>query len=243
MGDCFIQKRPPQGMPSAVERLDIPGSDGVEQHLAIHDLEGLLWLVQFGTLEIHVWGARASDVDRPDRMVFDLDPDPAVGWPEVVDTARVVRDLLAELKLESFVKTTGGKGLHVVVPLARRHSWSEVKSFAKGVADLLVATAPTRYVATSSKAARRGKLFVDYLRNDRGSLAVAAYSTRARAGAPVSTPVSWEELGSLTSGADFTLANLPRRLARLRRDPWEGISQLSQTIRAASRKRLERAGV
>src|SRR5262249_6632451 len=145
-------------------------------------------------LEIHVWGSQARNLEKPDRLIFDLDPDPSVGWPQVVTAAREVKLVLEELGLTTFLKTTGGKGLHLVVPVQPRVNWVQAKELYKAVADLVVRAAPDHYIATMSKAARKGKIFVDYLRNGRGATAVATYSTRARPGAPVSVPISWGEL-------------------------------------------------
>jgi bifunctional non-homologous end joining protein LigD len=237
-GECFYQKHPPQGLPEAVGRIPVREKDEVATYLVIDDLQGLVSLVQFGALEIHVRGSRGDDLERPDRMVFDLDPDPAVPWKKVVDAAFLLRDTLAELGLVSFVKTTGGKGLHVVAPLARRQNWEEVKRFSKAVAELLTSVAPDRFVANMSKQARRGKIFVDYLRNDHGATAVVAYSTRAHHDAPVSMPVAWDELRSLSGPREFTVENVPQRLARQRRDPWRDLSRVRQSITAASKRKL-----
>ena len=190
-------------------------------------------------LEIHTWGSQADQIDKPDRLIFDLDPDPSVDWPHVVAAAEEVRLLLAELGLISFVKTTGGKGLHIVVPIQRRISWGEAKAFCRAVADFLVAAAPDRYIATMSKAARRGKIFVDYLRNDRGATAIAPYSTRARAGATVSVPIGWEELSGRLKSDHFTIRNLPQRLSRLKNDPWAEIFDVKQSITTAMMRKLK----
>lgn len=230
-GQCFFQKHPAAGMPDILDRIQIREKDTTGTYLALHDIHGLLALVQFGALEIHAWGSKSDDVEHPDRIVFDLDPDPTVPWKRVVQAARELRELLADVKLKCFVKTTGGKGLHIVVPIARKYSWPEVKQFARNVADRMVAAAPDHFIGTMSKAARRGKIFIDYLRNERGSTAVVAYSTRARAGAPVSTPVSWQELGRLKGPQQFTVANLLQRLRNMRTDPWAEMSKLRQTIR------------
>jgi len=141
-----------------------------------------------------------------------------------------MRDFLAELNLTSFVKTTGGKGLHVVVPLAPKHSWDEMKSFSKAVADAIVSAAPNRYLATMSKAARKGKIFIDYLRNQRGATAIAAYATRARVGATVSLPLSWQQLKKFKSPADFTVQSVPKHLAVQRSDPWADLLTTKQSI-------------
>jgi bifunctional non-homologous end joining protein LigD len=235
-GEGFFQKHPPRGMPAYAERIQIREKNGTSTYVAIHDLKGLITLIQFGALEIHAWGSRADDVERPDRVVFDLDPDPTVAWKRVIHAAETLRELLVARKLKSFIKTTGGKGLHIVVPIARRYSWAEVKQFAKDIADGLVTDAPDQYIATMSKAARRGKIFIDYLRNERGATAVVAYSSRAKAGAPVSTPISWEDLRRLKSPQQFTVANLPKRLKNLRGDPWGELPDLRQSITGPSKK-------
>ena len=180
---------------------------GEDEGLAIADLSGLLSLVQAGVLEIHPWGATLADPEKPDRITFDLDPDESVPFGTVVASAIEVREKLASLGLESFVKTTGGKGLHVVVPLAPAAGWDEVKSFAEAFATGLARDFPDRYTANMAKRARSGRIFLDYLRNTRGATAIAAYSTRARAGAPVSVPVTWEELPSLRAGSQYRVDN------------------------------------
>jgi bifunctional non-homologous end joining protein LigD len=209
-----------------------------EDYLSVQDLSGIIALVQMGVLEIHVWGSKVDDFEKPDRLIFDLDPDPSVEWPEVVVAAKEVKLLLHEIGLKSFVKTTGGKGLHIVVPVQRRHSWDEAKQFCKAVADFLVAAAPHRYIAKMSKAARKDKIFVDYLRNDQGSTSVAAYSTRNRPAATVSVPITWSELTDELTSDYFTIQNVPHRLAKLRKDPWAGIDSTKQRITAGMLKKL-----
>ncbi len=178
-GPCFFQRHPPEGLSTDVERIKIREKAKTATYLAVHDVRGLLSLVQFGALELHVWGCRADDVQRPDRLVFDLDPDPSVPWKRVIDAACVLRDKLDELNLRSFVKTSGGKGLHIVVPIARKHTWEATTAFSRAIADAVTAEHPDQFVATMSKAKRRGKIFIDYLRNQRGASTVVAYSTRA----------------------------------------------------------------
>jgi bifunctional non-homologous end joining protein LigD len=168
-------------------------------------------------------------------MILDLDPDPAVEWSAVIEGAQLLRTLLNELNLASFVKTTGGKGLHIVVPLQRVHTWDEVKTFSKALADHLVHTIPERFLANMSKHKRKGKIYIDYLRNARGATAVAAYSTRARQGAPISVPLAWEELSVDLRSDHFTMTNLPERLGQLRKDPWKDYFTAKQRI---SRKML-----
>jgi bifunctional non-homologous end joining protein LigD len=229
---CFYQKHASAGQPGAIRLVPIQedGASKAEDYLMVDSLQGLVSLVQMGVLEMHTWGSRTRRLEFPDQAVFDLDPDPAVPWERVVEAARLLRERLEGLGLESFLKTTGGKGLHVVVPLAARQGWEEVKEFTRLVALRLSAEFPDRYVATMSKARRRGKIFIDYLRNGRGATAVAAYSSRARRGAPVSTPVRWEELDHRLRPDAYTVRNLPQRLQRLRRDPWEGFGRRRQSI-------------
>jgi bifunctional non-homologous end joining protein LigD len=225
-GQCFFQKHATMGV--ATEHLHLIPEKG-DKILSIDDLAGLIALVQAGVLEIHTRGTMVDDRERGDRLVFDLDPGPGTGWKDVVAAAREVRERLERVKLKSFLKTTGGKGLHVVVPI-KPESWDTIKTFCHAVAESLAQDAPDRYVATATKSKRDKKIFIDYLRNSREATAVAPYSTRARPGAPVSTPVDWSELGSLKGANQFTVRNLPARLARLRKDPWANIGRLRQGL-------------
>ncbi len=230
-GDCFYQKHSFAGLTDAVEIAHVHEKEGkAEEAIVIHDLRGLINLVQANVLEIHPWGARIADVDHPDTLIFDLDPGEGLAWADVIEAAREVRRRLQDLGVESYVKTSGGKGLHVVSPLEPSVDWDQLKTFAHGVARAMESDEPSKYISTMAKKARGGKIFVDYLRNGRGATAVAAYSTRARAGAPVSTPVSWDELGSALTPARFTVENIGRRLAAQKNDPWEGYFSRPQTI-------------
>jgi len=232
--DCFFAKHAWAGLSDAVRRALI-GKEAPA--LAIDGVEGLLSLVQGNVLEIHPWGSNLSDVERPDRLIFDLDPGEEVAWGAVIEAALEVRArLLSAFKLESFVKTTGGKGLHVVVPLIPSMEWERAKALCKGVADAMAADSPRRYVAHMAKEARRARVFVDYLRNGRGATAVAAYSTRARPGAAISTPLDWSELTEAVKSDHFRLGNIARRLANLSGDPWEGFFDLRQTASGAERR-------
>ncbi len=233
---CFFQRHAGSGVPPELSEIAIAGFE--KPYLFICDLAGLVALVQMGVLEIHPWGAVIDRPDRPDRVIFDLDPGEGLGFAEVVAGAREVREALARRGLESFVKTTGGKGLHVVVPIARRYPWPQVKAWAKAVATALAAAAPERYLTRIAKRERRGRIFIDYLRNDPTSTAIAPYSTRARPNAPVAVPLAWEELSPALSPGDFTLRTVPARLAALARDPWRDLAALPQTLPAeASLKR------
>jgi bifunctional non-homologous end joining protein LigD len=171
-------------------------------------------------------------------MIFDLDPGEGVAWKAVIEAAHALRDHFEALGLVSFLRTTGGKGLHVVVPLTRRSSWSDVKSFAKELADAMVRTDRDKYIATASKAKRRGKIYIDYLRNERGATAVASYSTRARKGAPVATPIRWDELNADLAPDYYTTSNVPKRLASLASDPWEGFFDVRQSITKAMARQV-----
>ena len=241
---CFYQKHAAVGTPDVLRRVRIREGTGtvkgVGTYLFIDGLPGLLALVQMGVLEVHPWGSQVETLERPDRMTIDLDPSPEVPWSRMIETALTIRTRLRELGLESFVKTTGGKGLHVVAPLQAKQSWEEMKEFSRAVSEEFVQAAPQWFVATMTKAKRTGKIFLDFFRNTRGATAVAAYSTRARPGAPVSTPLSWEELPSLKSADAYTLGNVPARLASLRSDPWKGFFEVRQWINAKMRQSVTR---
>ncbi|MFL5241744.1 MAG: DNA ligase D [Gemmataceae bacterium] len=236
---CFYQKHPPAGTPDTFRRIKVREKSKDEEYLVVDDEAGLVSIAQIAGLEVHVWGSQADTLEEPDRLIFDLDPDPAVPWKRVVDSAQQVRQFLEELGLQGFVKTTGGKGLHLVVPIERRHDWDEAKAFCKRVADLIVLADAKNYTSNMTKAARVGKIYIDYLRNARGSTAIAAYSTRARSGAPVSVPLSWKELSDRVFADHYTVRNLGRRLASLKHDPWEGIGSLRQNLVNPAKKMAE----
>ncbi len=239
-GPCFFHKHAGPDFPGPFERVEIVESKGPETYLTVTDPAGLVALAQMGVLEIHVWGSRWPDIERPDMMVFDLDPDPEAGLSGAVEGARLLRVLLANLGLESFVKTTGGKGLHVVVPIKPGEDWEGIKLFARRVAETIVAAEPHRYTATMSKAKRKGKTFVDYLRNGRTATAIAPFSTRAKPHPTVAVPLRWEELARLDRADGYTVQNLARRLAQLKGDPWEAYFELqeSQEITAKMKRSL-----
>jgi bifunctional non-homologous end joining protein LigD len=229
-GACFYQKHATEGLPAVIHGVPVQESGRERLYVMVDDVEGLVSLVQFGALELHPWGSRADRLDRPDRIVLDLDPDPAVAWKDVVASAHALRADLESLGLVSFARTTGGKGLHVVLPIERRTGWDEAKELARGLAARLARSAPDRYVLTASKARRAGRIFVDWMRNARGATAIASYSMRARPGATVATPLRWEELDARLDPARFTVATVPRRLATLAADPWEGFASLRQAL-------------
>jgi bifunctional non-homologous end joining protein LigD len=226
-GECFFQKHASAGLTEKNLRTVIDSNK--RQIIAVEDLDGMLSLVQAGVLEVHVRGSLIDRLDRCDRIVFDIDPGEDVGWPAVVAAARDVRERLAAIKLESFVKFSGGKGLHVVLPVEGA-DWDTTKTFAQAVALAMTADAPDCYVAKMTKSLRRGKIFIDYLRNTVEATSVAAYSTRAREGAPVSVPVTWEELPRTKAGNQYTVLNLGRRLASLKQDPWRDIGRVKQKL-------------
>jgi bifunctional non-homologous end joining protein LigD len=226
-GQCFFTKHAWMGLNDTVRLVD---TGDEKPMLTIDGLEGLLMLAQMNVLEIHIWGSKAEDMERPDRMIFDLDPGEGVTWSDVKNAAVELRDRLSALGLRSFVKTTGGKGLHVVAPLKPEADWDTVKAFSKAFAELMATDSPTRYVANMAKSRRKGRIFVDYLRNGRGATAVAAYSTRARPGAPVSVPVEWSELSQIAAANQFTVDNLEQRLSRLKKDPWADLPGLQQRL-------------
>ncbi len=227
---CFYQKHPGLGTPEALRRIPIRESTKTEDYVIVDDLPALVSLAQMGALEIHAWGAREDKLEQPDRLIFDLDPGPEVEWKLVVHSARQIRKFLQELGLETFVKTTGGKGLHLVAPIRRNQNWDEAKAFCKAVAGMIVAASPEFYLATMSKANRTSKIFVDYLRNGRGATAVVPYSPRARPNAPISTPLTWQELSPKIASDHFTISNVRKRLNSLSKDPWEGFDQLRQSL-------------
>jgi bifunctional non-homologous end joining protein LigD len=229
-GTCFFQKHHTPGL-AAVGSARLKEESGVNaNYLVVEDLDGLMALVQFNALEFHPWGAMAKTPDKCDRIVFDLDPGPGVSWTQIKQAAVQVRDLLAQLQITSFLRTSGGKGLHVVAPLNPGCPWPLVKKFTRGFADAMAANEPDKYVATATKSLRDGRIFIDYLRNGRGATSVASYSLRARPGAPAATPLAWSELARLPRANHYDLHTLPRRLARLKADPWAGIDAVRQDL-------------
>jgi bifunctional non-homologous end joining protein LigD len=227
---CFYQKHPAVGMSKSIGRISIKSKGKSEDYLTVKDAAGLIELIQFGSLEIHPWEARIDDLENPDRIIFDLDPDPSVPWARVIDAANRIRDMLESVKLKSFAKTTGGKGLHVVIPIAPRHTWETVKNFSRTFADYIVREEPDKFTATASKSKRSGRIFIDYLRNERGATAIAPFSTRARKGATVSVPLFWREVTPKLNPASFDTDSVPVRLRSLRSDPWEGFFDIEQSL-------------
>jgi bifunctional non-homologous end joining protein LigD len=198
----------------------------------MRDAAGLLALVQIGSIEIHAWGSTLRELECPDQLTFDLDPDPDVPFKQVIKAARDMQKLLQAIRLNPFVKTTGGKGLHVVVPIEPTVEWQQVKQFCKSIAEELARADPAGYTTNMRKSERVGRVFVDYLRNGRTATAVVPYSVRWRAGAPVAMPLAWSELGRIRSADQFTVKNAPRRVARVR-DPWAAFNAARVDIRQA----------
>jgi len=234
----FFQRHAMKGMSKAIKEVPISGGESKKKYLYIDDESGLFGLVQIGALEIHDWGVALPKISQPDHMVFDLDPDEELDFSILKAAAMEVRDFLAELGLRTFLRATGGKGLHVVAPLTPKLGWDEVKGFAKAVADALATARPDRYTANMAKKVRTGRIFVDYLRNQRGGTAICNYSTRARKGATVAVPLRWDELKGLNTAAPYTAKTLPARLKALKRDPWEGFFSTRQSITAKAKKAL-----
>ncbi len=236
-GQQFFQKHAWKGLSRNIVLVQDPKDKSEAPLISISDLDGLLGLVQAAALEIHPWGSTVTDWERPDMVVMDLDPGEGVTWEAVIDAAQEVRERFEAHGLAAFVRTSGGKGLHVVTPLKPKADWKRVKAFTKAIADAMASDSPDRYVSTISKAKRRGKILVDYLRNQRGATAVASYSTRARPGAPVAMPLAWDELSTQIGPAYFTVANTPTRLASLSADPWEGFRSAAVPLPAKGANR------
>ena len=236
--ECFFQRHAMKGMSKTIKEVFIPGGETKKKYLYVDGADGLFGLVQIGVLEIHDWGVKLPKVSEPDHIIFDLDPDEGLDFEILKAAAVEVRDFLDALGFKTFLKATGGKGLHVVAPITPNLGWDEVKGFCKAVADALVQARPDRYTANMAKKVRIGKIFVDYLRNQRGGTAICNYSTRARDGAPVACPLRWDELKALKSGAPYNVKTLPARLKSLKSDPWEGYFQTRQAITVKARKAL-----
>ena len=228
---CFFQKHVGMGLPAGIDTVPVRDrkTGAMEKYITVSSREGLVGLAQMGVLEIHPWGSRNRSLDKPDRIVFDLDPDPSIPWKTLAEGAQTVRELLRKAGLKSFVKLTGGKGLHVFVPIRADHAWQPVKDFAHGLANQMEQADPDLFVTKMTKSARAGKIYIDYLRNDRGSTSVAPYSPRARAGVLVSMPLTWKELDARKMPT-FTVADFKHWQARLRNDPWAEMFELNQSL-------------
>ncbi|WP_101676088.1 DNA ligase D [Alloalcanivorax mobilis] len=236
--ECFFQKHPSRPLPDRLPRVEIEESGGPAEYVYVKELADLVALVQAGVMELHPWGCRVDRVEQPDLMVFDLDPAEDVPWHATVEQAHALGRRLEDLGLVSFVRTTGGKGVHLVVPLRRHADWEEVKAFARAVCEQHARSAPALLTTNMSKARRRGKIFLDYLRNSRGATAIASYSVRARPGAPVAVPLRWDELSEAMAPDRYSVDNLSRRLAALRRDPWAELERTHQRLTVAMKRQL-----
>ncbi len=241
MKPCFFQKHVGQGLPEGVNVVAVENrkSGEKEEYLTLNSAQGLVGMAQMGVLEIHPWGSRNESLDKPDRIVFDLDPDAAIDWQTLTASAKILRARLKKLHLESFVKSTGGKGLHVVVAIEPEHEWPLVKQFAHRVVLAMEAEQPDLYITKMSKAARKNRIYLDYLRNDRGSTSVAPFSPRARSGVPVAITLGWKDL-QLDALPRFHVADFTEWQSRLRRDPWQAVTKQSQRLSAET---LRAAGV
>jgi bifunctional non-homologous end joining protein LigD len=220
-GECFFMKHSKVWAPPALRRVKIQEKTKIGEYLIADTADAIVSLVQMNVLEFHTWNTRYERVELPDRIVFDIDPGSKVTWPQVIAAAKLVRRLLKDVGLESFPKTTGGHGLHVVVPLVPRADWKACLDFSRAVAQSLELHDPTLYTTAFAKGGRERKMLIDYLRNNRTNTSVSAYSTRARTGAPVSTPLRWEELKPTFTPDKFTVLTIEKRLAKLKKDPWE----------------------
>jgi bifunctional non-homologous end joining protein LigD len=238
--ECFYQKHATPAVPKVVGRVQIPEGTGTGTgtYTYIKDLAGLIAMVQMGVLEIHPWGSTVKKLETPDIVTFDFDPDLGLPWERVAEAAVEMREALLGIGLRSFAKTTGGKGLHVVVPLTPKLGWDAIKEFAKWVAERFVKAYPDRFTSNMAKRARTGRIFIDYLRNGRGATAIGAYSARARPGATVATPLSWEEVEKGVKPDMFTVATVPARLNELKSDPWAEIGTVRQSISAKVRREI-----
>ncbi|MEN6584984.1 MAG: DNA ligase D [Sulfuricella sp.] len=237
---CFYQKHLGKGQASSVPRIAIQEKEAVRDYVYVRSLADVVSLVQHGVLEFHVWGCRVDDIEHPDLLVFDLDPAPEVDWQEVLRTARELRERLQKMGLTAFPRTTGGKGLHLVVPLRPHADWASVKAFARALSEQHARDEPRLLTTNMALSKRHGRIYLDYLRNTRGSTAIACYSARARPGAPVAVPLRWDELGPAVRSDHYTVETLPRRLGALRADPWEGFFEAAVPLDAAM---LKLAGV
>jgi bifunctional non-homologous end joining protein LigD len=231
---CFFQKHAQETLPAGVERIAVPdANDGSSSYMMANSSAALVGLVQASALEWHAWGARQGSLDRPDRIIFDLDPAPDVPWADTVAAARLLRELLQDAGLESFVKTTGGKGLHLFIPIVPDRPWDQARQFSRAVAEQLEAASPERFVSDMSRAKRGGRIFIDYLRNAVEATAVAPYSPRAKPHAPVSTPLAWEELDPGLDPHSLTVGTIRQRIRAQSEDPWSGYFTRRQRLSAA----------
>ena len=234
---CFYQKHARDAVPDVVPRVEVPEKDGKATYLYINGLRAILGLVQLGTLELHCWSARRDRLDRPDRLIFDLDPDEGLPFGRVSRAALDLREILDDLGLESYPKLTGGKGMHLVVPIERRTGWDEARAFARGVAERLESEDPDGYTTDNDKEKRKDRVFIDYLRNAQNATTIADWSPRAREGAPVAVPIAWDEVNPRAKKAPrYSIGEAPDRLDG--GDPWSGIEGIRQSITSEMMERV-----
>ena len=234
--DCFYQRHAFAGFPEGVETIDLADEEGRAAYITVTEPKGFLALSQFGAIEFHVWGCRVDDPEHPDRIVLDMDPDESLPWARVCDAAEILRKRLETLGFRVFLRTTGGKGLHLVMALEKGQDWPLVKGFAEGFARAMAQDQPTLFTAVSNKEKRRGRIYIDYVRNARGASAITSYSLRARPGFPVATPIDWEELRSLPGGSAFNRVNVLKRIETLAADPWDALESSAVKITPKMRR-------
>jgi bifunctional non-homologous end joining protein LigD len=235
--DCFYQRHSFNGLPQGIETVHLKDEEGQAAFIAITEPKGYLALPQFGAIEFHLWGCRIDDPEHPDRLVIDLDPDESLPWARICDGAELLRERLEAMGFRPFLRTTGGKGLHLVMALEGGTTWPVLKGFAEAFAKAMAGDMPSLFTAVSSKERRKGRIYLDYLRNGRGASAVASYSVRARPGFPVATPIAWEELRKLSGGAAFDRLTVVRRLESLAADPWDEL--LSSSVKITPKMRRD----
>jgi len=228
---CFFQRNYTDVMPKAIRGVDVSDTKKPEPHITLDGLDGIISLVQLGVLEIHTWGCKNDDIEHPDQLIFDLDPAPDVPWKTTINAARILKKTLDGLKLPTFLKTSGGKGLHLTIPIEPNIDWDAAKDFTGAIVESLAKGHPDLFVANMRKDLRGGKIYIDFHRNGRSATAVAPYSSRARNGAPVSMPISWEELGKLPSAAHFTVDTARRHLKQRKVDPWRDFESARVDLR------------
>jgi bifunctional non-homologous end joining protein LigD len=227
---CFFQKHVNHLLPAGIGSIDIADKKGkVEPYITLNTAEALAGLAQIGVLEVHPWGSQNEDLERADRLIFDLDPDETLAWKVLAEAASEVRSRLKKIGLESFLKTTGGKGLHVVAPIQPELEWPAIKEFAHSFVNAMAKANPALYLTKMTKSERKGKIYLDYLRNERGATSVAAYSPRARIGGPVSMPLDWTEL-KLAERPVFRVTELAEWRDRLKKDPWKKMAAVKQRV-------------
>src|SRR5262249_33215323 len=236
--ECFYQKHANTAVHEAVSRVKVPEGGGSATYFSADSLTAVVGLLQWGVIELHPWGSRVPKLDRPDRLIFDFDPGEGVEWKQIAEGVGLLRTLLDDLGLPGFLKTTGGKGLHVVVPIKATIDWEQAKDFTRSIAEFFARTFPDRFTAAAAKAQRSGKIYIDYLRNAEGATAIAPYAIRARSNAPVSTPIAWDELDQDIRFDYFNVKNVPARLQLQKSDPWALFAKSGRTITKAMWKRL-----